>query len=84
MAALCVGHGDNDDVLSILVPSRNHSYFLDIFPFLLYVTFERSNSCRIKVHFVLKTSVHLQRLFWNSSLVMFYSEGAFAVCCLDE
>lgn len=84
MAALCVGDGDDDDVLCILVPSRKDSYFLHSFPFLLYVTFERSDSSTIKVRFVLKASVHLQRLFWNSSLLMFYSKGPFAVCLLDE
>lgn len=73
-----------DGVLPIFVPSRNDSYLLDILPFILYVTFERSSSSRINLHFVLKTNVHVQRLYWNSSVVMFYTEEVLAVCLLDE
>lgn len=41
-------------VCPVIIPSRNDSCFLNIFPLLLYVAFQRSNSSRPEVHFVLK------------------------------
>lgn len=52
--------------------------------FFLPSVFERSNSFRTEVHFVLKSSVCLCDLFCYSSLLMFYSEERVAVHLLDK